>query len=90
MVSFFMYRGIYSAGVAKCVRILSEYGFDPAWWLEDSRVVKVEGSVSSRVSKGDPVLDFIWFLSCRRLLFFLWLECSPLSFDLGYCCEYPQ
>ena len=63
--------------------IFAEYGFDPGWWLEDGRVVNVEGLVSSRVSKGDPVLNCLWFLLCRRLPFFL-IECIPLSFYLGH------
>ena len=70
MVSFSMYRGISSAGVVIYFIFLFEYAFDPGWWLEDSRV-KVEGLVSPRVSKGDPVLDCIWLVSCRRLPFFL-------------------
>ena len=79
-----MYRGFSSAGMVIYFMIFSEYGVGPGWWLEDSRVVKVVGLVSSRVSKGDPVLDCIWFLSCRRLPFFLWRVCLLLPFDLAH------
>ena len=64
----FLYMGIYSVGVVMYFRILSGYGCDPGWLPEGSIFVKVEGSVSSRVSKGDSVLDCMYEASVFSLV----------------------
>ena len=73
-----------STVLGNVLKDFSGHGFDPGGWLEDSRVIIVEVLVSSRVSKGDPVLDCIWFLLCMRLSLFLWLECISFSFELSH------